>query len=233
MSWNLHRFPDDETLTTALSGRIAAALHEAVKQRGRAVLAVSGGSTPRRLFDKLSRLELPWEQITVTLVDERWVSQSHQDSNAALVHRHLLQGHAQRATFIGLTTDDPDPFTAQVAVNQRLTSLPRPWDVVLLGMGDDGHTASYFPGAPQLQEALEPAPGQLCCAITPPLAPHPRMTLTLPVLLGSRHLVLHIIGPHKQRVLQQAMVAGPVAELPVRVVLHQQQTPLEIYHADQ
>ncbi|HDO31485.1 MAG TPA: 6-phosphogluconolactonase, partial [Desulfobacteraceae bacterium] len=114
---------------------------------------------------------------------------------------------------------------------QRLAGLPRPFDVVILGMGGDGHTASFIPGARRLPEALDMKSGRDCLAISPPEAPHERMTLTLPVLLDSRQIILHITGPAKKKVLEQALADGPATAMPIRTILRQQQTPLSVYWA--
>jgi 6-phosphogluconolactonase len=231
MTWTLAQYARDVELVPVLSGEIAATLVAAVQARGRATLAVSGGSTPRGLFAALAACELPWADITVTLVDERWVSPDHPDANARLVREHLLQGRAASARFVGLTTSAATPFEAVAEVDARLRAEVMPLDVAVLGMGEDGHTASFFPGAAELETALHDTPF-LCCGIRPPRAPHLRMTLTLPCLLGATRLFLHLLGAGKRAVLEAAMQDGPVAVLPVRAVLHNQRLPLAIHYAE-
>lgn len=231
MHWKLVEFETDAVLVQVLAAHIADMLAEAVATRGRAALAVSGGSTPRSLFEALSIIDIPWPQVTVTLVDERWVQESDSDSNALLVRRHLLQGRAAKARFVGLKTDAGDPFRAALDVEKRLRTSVLPLDVVVLGMGEDGHTASFFPAAEGLDNALND-PRQVCCGIRPPLAPHLRMTLSLHTLLSARHLLLHIVGARKREVLEVAMTPGSIAGLPIRAVLHQSQLLLEIYYAE-
>lgn len=224
-------FDGNTALVKKLSGRIAAQLRSAINLRGSATLAVSGGSTPITLFEHLSREEMPWENVWVTLVDERWVDERHKDSNARLVRENLLQHHAQTAHFIGLKSDHQNPFEAAEEINVRLNQLTLPFDIVVLGMGGDGHTASFFPSAPTLMDALQPVSGTRCVAIHPPHAPHERMTLTLPTILEAKLVVLHIEGEEKWKVLQQAIIPGPVEALPVRAVLNQEQAVVEIYYA--
>lgn len=231
MSWVINKFESDDELVMKLAERIASDLRTAIAARGRATMAVSGGSTPEPLFAELARRTLPWEKITVTLVDERWVDEDHPDSNAKLVHDTLLQNRAAQATFIGLKTSAADPFSAQAEVETRLRDVPMPLDVVILGMGSDGHTASFFPGADTLKQALHPDTDQLCCAVRSPAAAHDRMTLTLPVLLSAGSLLLHIVGKDKWTVLQRALEPGKTDELPVRSVLHQSRKLLDIYYA--
>jgi 6-phosphogluconolactonase len=231
MAWTLAQYASDAELVPVLAGEIAATLTAAVQARGRATLAVSGGSTPRGLFAALAASDLPWADITVTLVDERWVSSEHADANARLVRDHLLQGPAASARFVGLTTSAASPFEAVAEVDERLRAQAMPLDVAVLGMGEDGHTASFFPGAAELPAALNDAQ-RLCCGIRPPCAPHLRMTLTLSCLLGASRLFLHLVGAGKRAVLEAAMQEGPVAALPVRAVLHNPRLPLEIHYAE-
>ncbi len=231
MAWTLAQYASDADLVPVLAGEIAATLAAAVRARGRATLAVSGGSTPRRLFAALAARELPWSDITVTLVDERWVSPEHADANARLVREHLLQGPAARARFVSLTTPAATPFEAVAEVDARLRAQAMPLDVAVLGMGEDGHTASFFPEAAELPAALSDT-RHLCCGLRPPRAPHLRMTLTLPCLLGASRVFLHLVGAGKRAVLETAMQDGPVAALPVRALLHNPRLPLEIHYAE-
>ena len=120
---------------------------------------------------------------------------------------------------------------AVAAVDKQLHEQLLPLDLAVLGMGEDGHTASFFKDAEGLEVALAPGTQTACCAVRPPRAPHARMTLTLNTLLASRRLLLHVVGVSKLAVLQVAMQPGPINLLPVRAVLHQRQRPLEIYYA--
>lgn len=231
MSWSIEKFESDNALVQKLSASIAAALRDGVKSRGSASLAVSGGNTPKPLFEALSNIDLPWEKVVITLVDERWVDSQHPDSNARLVAEHLLQHRAAAARFVPLKTSAAEPFGAEPDVERRLQDVPMPFDVVVLGMGDDGHTASFFPGAAELRTALQPEEGRLCCAVHPPSAPHNRMTLTLPAITSTKHLVLHVVGRKKWQVLQRAIQDGRTEEMPIRAVLHQMSVLLDIYYA--
>ena len=231
MSWVMHSFAENETLVTVLAREIGTVLREAIRVRRRATLAVSGGSTPRTLFDALAHIDLPWVHVVITLVDERWVDGDDPASNALLVKRHLLQGFAAAATFIELKRNVREPIAAVAEVDARLRAQVLPLDIAILGVGDDGHTASFFSGAKGFDLALSPLTRETCVGITPVGAPHERMTLTLNTLLSARRLVLHCIGQKKLSVLQTAMEPGSVDELPVRAVLHQARVPLEIYHA--
>lgn len=231
MSWVIWKFDDNDALVNELAERVVSGLREGIDARGRASMAVSGGSTPKSLFARLAGSEFDWGNVTITLVDERWVDKSHQDANAKLVRDFLLRDKAAAATFVPMKTDAPDPFVAEGEVEARFRDIPMPFDVVILGMGDDGHTASFFPGASSLEQALRPERERLCAAVRPPAAPHDRMTLTLPVLLDAKHLILHVVGKDKWQVLQRALQPGKTGELPVRAVLHQSKVLLDIYYA--
>jgi 6-phosphogluconolactonase len=234
MSWTINRFDSNDALIIQLAEKVAADLQAAVEEKGRASMAVSGGSTPKSLFARLAAMNLPWAKVIITLVDERWVDGNHPDSNARLVKENLLRDKAAAAGFVPLKTAADDAFTAEAELQSRLRDVPLPLDVAILGMGTDGHTASFFPGASTLRRALHPeAEGdrQLCAAVRPPSAPHDRMTLTLPVLLNAKYLILHVVGKEKWQVLQKALQPGKTEELPVRAVLHQSRVLLNIYYA--
>ncbi len=224
-------FKDSPTLVAMLAVQVAELLRVGIKERGRASLVVSGGSTPVPFFAALSELALDWEKVTITLADERWVDPAAADSNERLVRLHLLQNRAAAARFVGLKTGAATAVQGEKECGDRLALLPRPFDVLILGMGNDGHTASLFPQASRLGEALALDSGRLCMAITPPAAPHERMTLTLPALLHSRQIILHLAGPDKRAVYERALANGPVAEMPIRAVLGQATSPVTVFWA--
>ena len=229
-----HRhFPDTSSLVQALADDVAAQLRGAIAARGQALIALSGGSSPKPLFARLAQSALPWERVTVTQVDERWLPITHADSNARLISEHLLQGPAASAHFVPMKNEADEPQTGQPACEARLRSLPLPFDLVLLGMGDDGHTASLFPHAPELVDALR-AQGPMCIATrapAPPQAPYARMSLTLAGLSAARRRVLLLQGRGKLEVLREAQQAGPVEALPIRALLRQASPTLEIWSA--
>ena len=222
-------FGTKEDLALALAETVAENLNDGIASRGRAVLAVSGGSTPARFFSVLSRRrDIEWEKVIVTLVDERWVPETSDRSNAGLVNERLLQGPAATAHFVPLYTGGDTPDAAAVArSNMLINDLPTPFDAVILGMGSDGHTASFFPGGDSLAEALTGEGPVL--AIRAPGAGEPRVTLVLKRLLQTNGLYLHIEGEEKARVLKAAAADGPVEDMPIRAVLRQSQTPLTIF----
>ena len=224
-----HGYPDRSSLLEALSARIVQLLEQAIETRGAATLAVSGGNTPKPLFERLSRAALPWERVTVTLVDERWVDPASEASNEYLVRTTLLQGRASKAAFVGLKTEDITPEAGSAACEAHLQALAKPLDLVLLGMGSDGHTASLFPRTPELAPLLK---GERLCGAAHPLdAPHARMTMSLKMLLDARLLLLHIEGESKYEVYRRALSGSDIGEMPIRALLRQGRAPLEVYYA--
>ncbi len=219
---DLHSFPDRDSLTNELAATITTLLNQGISRNGRASLAVSGGSTPVQLFECLSNIDLPWQNIDISLVDERWVVPIDPDSNEHLVKTHLLQNRAKAANFTGMWNSAKTASEGEDKCNAQLQKIHRPFDVLLLGMGGDGHTASLFPGAARLSQATDMNSGKVCMGIAPVTAPHERMTLTLPVILESKQIFLHITGQNKKDVLEKALAAGPVEEMPIRFILQNQ-----------
>ena len=222
------RFADAQSLAGELAVEIGADLARAIESRGRASLVVSGGRTPGRLFESLRTQDLDWSRVRIALADERWVEPDDPASNERLVRETLLAGRAAAADFAGMKNAAPTPDRGAVAAWERFARVPRPFDVLLLGMGDDGHTASLFPGSPNLAAALDPAAAAGCVATWAPAAPQPRMSLNLAALLDSRRVLILITGEAKWRTYRAAAAPGPVAEMPVRALLRQRRTRVEI-----
>lgn len=231
LNLEINGFASNDALRPALTEFIGSKLDQALAKSGKSSIALSGGHTPGLLYRDMSSLPLEWQHIHVTLVDERWVPDSDPASNARLVKENLLQGNAAAAKFTGLYDGSADPLHAEIAINKQLQKLPLPLDIVVLGMGEDGHTASWFPGSAQLPGLLDPQNPLLCSAATAPAEPCQRMTLTLSMVMNSRQLVLYIVGRRKWEVLQTAMESGSPETLPVRAVLQQNRVPLQIYYA--
>ena len=214
-----------------LAEAVAGQLHHAIATRGRALLAVSGGKSPIALFEHLRQQPLDWASVTVLLADERCVPHTHPDSNTALVRQHLLQDGAAAATFVTFFDALDAIDTLAATANQRLAALHWPLDVAVLGMGEDGHTASLFPAAPGLDTALHTTAH--VAWVRPDAighAPHPRLTLTLPTLQAARQLHLSLAGPAKQAVYRQAL-AQPDVALPVSLLLHRPAHPFSVWLA--
>ncbi|MHB1666202.1 MAG: 6-phosphogluconolactonase [Thiomonas sp.] len=227
---------DAADLAARLARDLAGVLRDALAARGSAVLAVSGGRSPVPLFHALAALPLDWTRITITLVDERFVPPDHADSNAALVRAHLLQGNAAAAHFAPLVGADDfaavatpaDAERALAAAVARANRGTRPIDVAVLGMGDDGHTASLFSGAPEIAAGLNPRNPMDWLAVHPPAAPHRRISLTLAALLRVGHLRLAISGATKRAVYAAALQARR-DDLPLSALLHPPHAHFHVY----
>jgi 6-phosphogluconolactonase len=224
----LRRYPDRAALSEALAARIVGALEDGMRGGGSASLVVSGGRSPAALFDMLSSAALDWRRVWIALADERWVDTTSSDSNEHLVREHLLRNAAAKANFVGMKTDAAQPAEAAGSSWSAIAPLPRPFDYVLLGMGDDGHTASLFPQSPGLASAIDPLQPPGCVAMIAPVAPQARMSLNLSALLNARRIELLIIGDGKLAVYERAGESGPVADMPVRALLRQQRVPVSV-----
>ena len=219
-----HDFDEKQDCLDSMVDQIAAVLIDAIERTGRAGLAVSGGRSPVPLFQRLSLEDLPWENVHVTLVDERFVAPDHPDSNELLVRTHLLKNRARRAQFTGLVSHPDDLALSVQEANHQSHKI----DLALLGMGEDGHTASLFPDAPELAQALDTRASHRYIHVSPPLAAQQRISMTLAALLATGHLLLAISGAHKRRVLEQAALQ-PTPRLPVSYILSQTGVPLDVY----
>jgi 6-phosphogluconolactonase len=227
-----------EALNLRVAQDIAQRLNAAIQTRGFAVLSVSGGQSPVGLFEALRVIDIDWSRVRVTLVDERCVPRTHPDSNALLVQTHLLQDLAAQAqlVFMGATASAPlSTPTQQAETASHALRAAGVTDVLVLGMGTDGHTASLFPEAPNLSQALDQRNTDTCMAIelnNPPAnAPYARITQTLVQILSARHIVLPLAGADKRRTLQQAWPHATPA-LPISYVLQQNQTPVALWLAN-
>ncbi|MDE2017416.1 MAG: 6-phosphogluconolactonase [Hyphomicrobiales bacterium] len=212
-------FADPAALADALARSVAQSLAEAVAARGTALLALSGGSTPADFLRRLGALPLAWDRVVVTPVDERWVAADSPRSNARMIGQTLLSGAAAGARFVGMTDGAQTPEAGLAEVEARIAALPWPADVLTLGMGEDGHTASWFPGADGLDEAAAADAPTHVRAIRAPGAPEPRITLTGRAVLSARRIVLQIEGAAKRATLAAAEAPGPWQAMPIRAVL--------------
>ena len=208
-------FATRDELAEGLARDVAAALAAILARKGQAVLAVSGGTTPALFFAHLSQAGIDWARVTVTLVDERQVPEGSPRSNAVLVRNTLLVNAAASARFVPLFRNE-----AKAAV--------LPLDVVVLGMGLDGHTASFFPGGDTLATAIDPHTDQSLIVLSAPASGEARITFTLPKLLAASTLCLHIEGEEKLRVLEEALSGDNAHAMPIRAVLASAQ-PLSLY----
>lgn len=211
----LIEYPDKEMMMMDLADTLASELENVLLTQPSASLAVPGGTTPGPIFDSLCAARLDWERVSVMLTDERWVPETSERSNTRLLRQRLLVDRASSAAYVPLYADAETPEDKLGDLQANLeASLPL--SVVLLGMGADMHTASIFPGADKLEEAL--SGDDTLVAMRAPGAPEPRITLSAKVLKGalSRHIV--IVGPEKREALEHAQKLSP-EEAPVAAIL--------------
>lgn len=201
-------FPDIESLSRGFADFAAIALQNTLNRKPQATLVVPGGSTPRHYLPALAKCKLPWDRITVTLSDERWVETSDDQSNEKLIKQHLLSHLPANTPFVGLKTAHDNPFDAIETLHQRLDSLPLPVSLTVLGLGEDGHIASLFPGMNP-----DSLPAHHCIAVAPPIAPSLRMSLSLEMLANSEQIVLVVMGEKKRQLLDR-LETQPDSKIP-------------------
>lgn len=223
------KFDSREKLFDKLTADVILDLKQGLLDREAASMLLSGGTTPGPLYEKLSSASLEWEKVYFAPTDERWVEPDHQESNERLIRETLLQGNAATAHYIGLKSSASDPVLGQEETEQKLAALPMPLDVVLLGMGEDGHVASLFPGLADTKKALDDE-SNLCGAIIRGDGDTPRMTMTLKCLLNSKRIYLLFYGEKKLNIFENALEEKS-DQLPVSEILHQNKVPVVLYWA--
>jgi len=221
----VHDLADAKVLAATLAHDVAERLRAAIAAKGQACVVLSGGRSPVPFLEKLAAEALDWSKVTVSLADERWVPVEHADSNAGLLARHLFQGAAAKARFVGLYQQAENLDAAALKADQALAELPA-IDVLVLGMGDDGHTASLFPSSPNLAEGLDLNSKRRCLPLLAPSVPHQRLSLTRSLLASAAFTALSVQGPGKLATLRAALAGNDLNEMPIRAFLH---APLDIY----
>jgi 6-phosphogluconolactonase len=225
MYW--HTFHDHPAAAQALATTVAAQLHELLaRSSGPVTVAMPGGRSPVAFFEELSQTDIDWSRVIVTLVDDRLVNADHPDSNAGLVRRHLLQNNAAFAQFYPLVTTPEQPEADLARLDAGLPAI----DLVVFGMGEDGHAGSLFADAPELDEGLDEGNPHAALLVTPQHAPHRRITLSLARLLTAKKLYLAIQGKAKAQIVQASSWAL-TGRWPVSYFVQQAKAPLEVYWA--
>ena len=185
---------------------ICSIINEAITTHGRASLAFSGGSTPKAMFALLSQANVDWGKVTISLVDERWVDNQDDQSNERMFRENILQNKSAIATFVGMKSPHSDIQACVSDYQSKLhTDIPLPFDLVILGMGNDGHTASWFPDATELPEAMDVNSEQLVVATRPTSQPNDRITLSIVPIMNAKNIFLHITGDEKKQVLEKGI----------------------------
>lgn len=226
---NEHFFLEQKELIDTLSSKIIDNLQEAILKKGSASLLVSGGSTPKPLFEKLSSVDITWEKVKIALCDERWIDKNHKDSNEKLVRDSLLVNFAKKAKFISMYQEYINIEDAQDVCSDIYEKELFPFDVLILGMGNDGHTASLFPNNIKLKEALETTKG-FCICMKPDTAPYERMSLTKTAILSATNIYLHFEGVEKQDVYKKVLEGASSNDMPVSAILNQDKKKIEVYY---
>ncbi|TMM43310.1 6-phosphogluconolactonase [Colwellia ponticola] len=227
----LTTFSTRNKLDICLAESVSKLLEQAINLKGQASIAVSGGSTPQGFFKLLSHCDIQWSKVTITLADERWVAIDSKDSNTRLVYENLLQNKASAAHFFhlkqGESLNDKTLNELNIAVNKGLLPL----DVLILGMGEDGHTASLFPCSEQISQGLASDNNNALLSVLPKTAPYQRISFSFSALSQSKHIFLHLCGEQKQQVLTKALQGNDVFTMPIRAFLHHDTVKTQVYWA--
>lgn len=229
-TFEFHEVADVSALSAAVAHAFFSAVTGALAERGRASIVITGGSTPRAYYPALAALPLPWSRVDLTLSDERWVPLTHPDSNERLVRELLMVGAASAARFVPLTNDAPSAAAGAARTAARLSTMPHPYDLVLLGFGADMHIASLFPTADVFDAGVDPNNDAACLAVAPPVgvAPAlPRISLTLRELLASRRIVIAARGEDKRFALRAALAQAAPYRTPIALLAERATQPVE------
>lgn len=230
--YQLNDFAQRADLDNALANNVAELLSNALSRKGKASLAVSGGSTPKGFFSALSNKDIDWQNVTVTLADERWVDFDSDASNTRLVHENLLKNKASAATFFNLKKEGSCNQDTLAQLNSDAKENLLPLDVLILGMGEDGHTASLFPCSEQISAALALDNSDALMKVVPKTAPHERITFTYAYLAESKNIILHVCGEGKKVVLEKALANNNQQEMPIRAFLQNPDINTKVYWAE-
>ncbi|TKB44834.1 6-phosphogluconolactonase [Thalassotalea mangrovi] len=230
--FNKHIFASRPELDQAFAEQVAAQLQSLIEKNGKASIAFSGGSTPKGFFAALSVQDIAWDKVTVTLADERWVEYEDNNSNTRLLTENLLTNNAKVARLFSLKRDGALDADNLAKLNQDANDGLLPLDIVILGMGEDGHTASLFPCSAEIEQGLDQqaAPGLL--KVVPTSAPFERISFNFSALIQASHLYLHLVGDNKMAVLDQAISSKDSMQMPIRAFLHHDVKTVDIFWAE-
>jgi 6-phosphogluconolactonase len=218
-----------DAATVALARRVGESLRFGVRHRAAASMIVSGGNSPRGLFQELKILPLPWYRVTLVPSDERWVPVEDAASNEGMIRRELLSGEPGFAQFVSLYRRDCSASASLPTLKAALAEVPRPFDTVVVGMGEDGHTASLFPDSPNIAAAL--STDDDCVVQEVPRLGAPHVSLTAHTLLDAREITLLFFGIAKRAIYEEALEEGPIEQYPIRALVRQAHVPVTVYWA--
>jgi 6-phosphogluconolactonase len=231
VSWTDTSYPDAAALAEAMAGLLEDSIRSGISQRGQAILALAGGRTPFPVYRRLAEAKLDWRHVPLLATDERWVDHDHLASNTREIRAAFAVATGVRV--LPLTPVAPGPNASARHARTMLAAFSGPFDTVLLGIGTDGHFASLFPGAAELQNGLDPANPEDALVVhpepLPPEAPYPRITLSVSRLLRTRRLMLAATGAAKHVILDRAKARSEPAALPISALLHDASAQVEIH----
>ena len=222
-------FGTREEASVAAAERLVRNLSKSLEHQPAASLVVSGGTTPVRCFEELAGSDIDWSRVHVLLSDERWVPPVDDSSNEKLVRKTLLQEHASEATLWPTYDDAVDIKDRCEALDEIIRTLPIPFASALLGMGEDGHFASLFPDADNLDQGLDVDGCHLCISVRTAASPHPRISLTLAAVSRSDEVILLIFGDTKREVYERAKETGN--SYPIAHLIKQKRAPVHVFWA--
>ena len=237
-----HEESTHDLIADSLAVQIEQQASIAIAKRGRAIMAFSGGNTPKALFNALLNKDIDWSKTIVTLVDERWVPIGHPLSNAGFLIDNLLSKLSSTPTFVPLFNISAAAMNAELSLISVLSEYvyltgstianPAVIDISIIGMGNDAHTASFFPDAENIEQLVDPGSSEYLLSCTSPSSQVDRVTWTLPMLLKSEYLALHLTGETKRKVFDTALKDTNAIEMPIRSFLFQSTNKLQVYYAD-
>ncbi len=220
-----------------VAARCAHQLKNTIEEYGKASMIVPGGTTPAPVFDQLSKMPLVWDKVFIVPSDERWIATDQEQSNQYLIEKQLLINHASVANLVPLKNSAETPLEGEKQTEVKLQLLNQPHAVTVVGMGNDGHFASLFPGSPQLDEALDIKKNRKCIAIDATGCPvageyTDRISLTMAELIHSKLIIILITGQEKLEIIRNAASGLSLPDVPVSMLLSQNKTPVEIYYSN-
>ena len=223
-------YDDRDEMAEAVAGDVGFVIESALDARGSAVIALSGGKTPLPIYERLARAKLDWKRVTIVPTDERIVPLGDALSNVTAIARTFLPKGARVIPIVPTAT--PDHKAAGRSADALMQDLHWPLDLVLLGVGEDGHTASIFPG-PDFDEAVAGPKERRAVGVLPdplpPEAPVARVTLTREALVTARALTIAVAGARKRAVIEAAIKQGPGSPYPIGRVLADVELPVDIH----